>query len=48
MTNNWLIGAEIVFTFLVVVGFCLWQLRTLSRLRAERDRKAGEKSNGAR
>ena len=46
MNNNWLIGAEIVITFLVVIGFCLWQLRSLKRLKAERERKA-KKENGA-
>lgn len=38
MNNNWLIGVEIVLTFLVVVGFCLWQLRSLKKLKQARER----------
>ena len=43
MNSSWLIGAEIVITFVVVVGFCLWQLRSLNRLKAERERRPAAK-----
>ena len=45
MNNNWLILAEIVITFVVVVGFCLWQLRSLNRLKAERERRTTTKGD---
>ena len=43
MNSTWLIGAEIAITFVVVVGFCLWQLRALNRLKRERDRRTAAK-----
>lgn len=38
MNNNWIILAEIVITLIVVVGFCLWQLHSLKKLKQARKR----------
>ena len=48
MNNNWLIVVEIVMTFVVVVGFCVWQLRSLKKLREDRARREDAKRESPR
>ena len=40
--NDWLILAEIVLTFVLVLGFGFWQLRSLKKLKEERERNGGK------
>ncbi|MCZ8315465.1 hypothetical protein [Phreatobacter sp.] len=42
MSSDWLFAAEFVLTAVLVLGFAAHQLRSLKKLKEERERKARE------